>query len=172
MTEFSPVWVSSQEQLNRLADAYAKASLLQKSLGTFRLPPGTAHIRGLLMPWMRAAIVYVAQGHLTMAATTLRFRAVQPRVFGWQVRDVDSSLTFELTPTDIRAIEPFPFPSPVVRFFDIPLTRVRTTKPGLAGDFLICVGGRVRMPRIRARSLELRAALESFHRTGLTSPAT
>jgi hypothetical protein len=83
-------------------------------------------------------------------------------VFGWAVREVDSTLTFELTPSDIRSVEPFSFPSPVARLFDLPFTRVRTTKLGLAHDFLVCVGGRVLMPRIRARSLELRAALESF----------
>ena len=171
MPEFSPVWVSSEEQLQRLADAYTQASPLRKAIGTFRLPPGTAHLRGRLMPWMRAAIVYVAQGRLTIANSTLRFRAAQPHVFGWQVREVDSSLAFELTPTDIRTVEPFPFPSPVARFFDLPLTRVRTTKPGLAGDFLICVGGRVRIRRIRDRSLELRSALESFHRAALTAHA-
>lgn len=172
MTEFSPVWVSSQEQLRRLADAYTQASALRKSLGNFRLPPGTAHLRGVLMPWMRAPIVYVAQGRLTIANATLRFRAVQPDVFGWRVMEVDSSLTFELTPTDIRTVEPFPLQSPVARSFDLPLTRVQTTKPGLAGDFLICVGGRVRIPRIRARSLELRTALESFHRAALIASAT
>ena len=149
MTEFSSVWVSSEEQLRRLADAYTQASLLRKSVGNFRLPPGTAHFRGLLMPWMRVAVIYVAEGHLTITNSTLRFRAVQPRVFGWQVREVDSTLTFELTPTDIQTVEPSPFPSPVARLFDLPLTRVRTTRPGLAGDFLICVGGRVRIPRIR-----------------------
>lgn len=69
-------------------------------------------------------------------------------------------------------MEPFIFPSPVARLFDLPLTRVRTTKPDLAGDFLICVGGRVRIPRIRARRLVRRTELESFHRAALTAPAT
>jgi hypothetical protein len=97
-----------------------------------------------------------------MTGAALRFRAAPPHVFGWAVREVDSTLTFELTPSDIHSVEPFSFPSPVARLFDLPFTRVRTTKPGLAHDFLVCVGGRVLMPRIRARSLELRAALESF----------
>jgi len=172
MTNFSPVWLSTEEQLRRLADAYTQASLLRKSLGRFRLPSGTAHLRGVLMPWARVATVYVAEGHLTIAKPTLRFRAAPPQVFGWQVEGVDNTLTLELTPRDIRSVEPFTFPSPVARLFDLPLTRVRTTKPGVANDFLICVGGRVLIPYIRARSLELRAALESFAHAALAEPTT
>ncbi|HKW12723.1 MAG TPA: hypothetical protein VJO33_20210 [Gemmatimonadaceae bacterium] len=171
MTEFSPVWLSTEEQLRRLADAYTHASLLRKFSGRYPLPSGTAHLRGLLMPWMQIPIVYVAHGRI-MFANTLRFRATPPRVFGWQVRDVDHTLTFELTPSEIQTVEPFTFPSPVARLFDLPFTRVRTTKPGLAHDFLICVGGRVLIPRIRARSLELRAALESFSHAAHTAQVT
>src|SRR5262245_23682561 len=135
MTEFSPVWISTEEQLRRLADAYTHASLAQKALGRFHFPAGTAHIRGLLMPWMRMPIIFVAQGRLTIANGALRFRATPPRLFGWQVREVDSTLTFELTPSDVRAVEPFAFASPVGQLFDLPLTRVRTTKHGPVNDF-------------------------------------
>ncbi len=164
MTEFSPVWLSTEEQLHRLADSYAHASVGQKLLGRFRFPAGTAHLRGVIMPWARAAIVYLAQGRLTIDNSALCFQAAAPRVFGWLVRDVDTTLRFEFTPRDIQTVEPFAFASPVARLFDLPLTRVRTAKPGLAHDFLVCVGGRVLIPRIRARSLELRAALELFAR--------
>jgi hypothetical protein len=61
MTEFSPVWLSTEEQLRRLTEAYTEASVVQKSLGRFRLPSGTAHLQGWLMPWARVAIVYVAR---------------------------------------------------------------------------------------------------------------
>lgn len=170
MTEFSPVWLSTEEQLHRLADAYTQASLVRKSLGRFRFPSGTAHLRGLLMPWARIPIVFVAQGSLTIADTALRFRATPPSVFGWQVQEVDATLTFELTPRDVEMVEPFTFPSPVARLFDLPFTRVRTTKPGLAHDFLVCVGGRVLIPRIRARSLELRAAVAAFGHAAVSKP--
>jgi hypothetical protein len=172
MTEFSPVWLSTEEQLRRLAEAYTQASLLRKFSGRYSLPSGTAHLRGLLTPWMQIPIVYVAHGRITIANTAVRFRGTPPSVFGWQVRDVDSTLTFELTPSDIRTVEPFTFPSPVARLFDLPFTRVRTTKAGLAHDFLICVGGRVLIPRIRARSLDLRAELESFGHAAHAEPAT
>jgi hypothetical protein len=121
---------------------------------------------------MRIPIVYVAQGRLTITNSALRFRAAPPQMFGWQVLEVDSTLTFELTPRDIESVEPFTFPSPVARLFDLPFTRVRTTKPGLAPDFLMCVGGRVRIPRIRARSLELRAGLESFRHAAIAERTT
>jgi len=166
--DFFPVWLSTEEQLRRLADVFAQASVVEKMLGRYRIPPGTAHARGLLMSWMRVPIVYVAQGRLTITPTAVRFRATPPQMFGWQALDVDSTLTFELTPNDIQSVEPFTFPSPVARLFDLPFTRVQITKPGLAPDFLICVGGRVGIPRIRARSLELRAGLETFRRAALT----
>jgi hypothetical protein len=166
--EFSPVWLSTEEQLRRLADVFTQASFVEKTLGRYRVPPGTAHARGLFMSWMRVPIVYVAQGRLTITNTALRFRATPPQMVGWQVLEVDSTLTFELTPKDIQSVEPFTFPSPVGRLFDLSFTRIRTTKPGLAPDFLICVGGRVRIPRIRARSLELRAGIESFRQAALS----
>ena len=120
MTECSPVWLSTEEQLRRLADAYTQASVMQKSLGRFHLLSGTAHLRGLLMPWARVPIVFVAQGSLTIGDAALRFRATPPRLFGWQVQEVDSTLTFELTPSDVETVEPFTFPSPVARLFDLP----------------------------------------------------
>ena len=171
MTEFSPVWISTEQQLRRLADAYTQATVVQKLLGRYRLPPGTAHLQGLFMPWARVPIVYVAQGPLSMDNVALRFRATSALLFGWRVREVDSTLTLELTPTDIQSVEPFTFDSPVARLFDLPFTRVRTSKTGIARDFLLCVGGRVLLPRIRARSLELRAKLEAFGRTAVPTSA-
>jgi hypothetical protein len=47
--------------------------------------------------------------------------------------------------------------------FDLPFTRVRTSKPSPIDDFLLCVGGKIAIPRIRSRSRELRASLVSWH---------
>ncbi|MGH9888383.1 MAG: hypothetical protein ACREBE_22805, partial [bacterium] len=107
MTEFSPVWLSTEEQLRRLADAYTQASLLRKAVGRFRFPAGTAHLDGVLMPWSRVPIVYVAEGRMSIANTALHFRAAPPQVFGWRVLEVDSTLRIELTPNDIQSVEPF-----------------------------------------------------------------
>jgi hypothetical protein len=168
--EFFPVWLSTEEQLRRLVDVFTQASVVEKTLGRYSFPPGTPHARGVFMSWMRIPIVYIAQGRLTITNTALRFRAAPPQMLGWQVLEVDSTITFELTPRDIQSVEPFTFPSPVARLFDLPFTRVRTTKPGLAPDFLMCVGGRVRVPRIRSQSVDLRAALESFSHAALAEP--
>jgi len=170
--EFYPVWLSTEEQLRRVAEAFTQASFVEKSLGRYRLPPGTAHARSLFMSWMRLPIAYVSQGRLTITNTALRFRAAPPQLFGWQVLEVDSTLTFELTPNDIQSVETYTFPSAAARLRlpGLQFTRVRITQPGLAPDFLICVGRRVGIPRIRSRSLELRAALESFSRAALAKP--
>ena len=129
-------------------------------------------MRGLFMSWMCVPIVFVAQGRLTVTNTTLRFRATPPQLIGWQLLDVESTLTFELTPNDIVSVEPFSFPSPVGRLFDLPFTRIRTTKAGLAPELLMCIGGRVRARRIRERSFELRATLESFSHAALPERTT
>jgi hypothetical protein len=60
------------------------------------------------------------------------------------------------------AVERVHFRSPVAGLFDIPFTRVRTTHVGPTRDLLLCVGGRINMPRIRARSLELCRTLEAM----------
>ncbi|HKW47635.1 MAG TPA: hypothetical protein VJN70_09320 [Gemmatimonadaceae bacterium] len=63
--------------------------------------------------------------HLAAFGHQLRFGAASSRAFGWKIRDVDSTLTFELTSKDIRSVEPFAFPSPFARLFDLPFTRVQ-----------------------------------------------
>jgi|SRR5579862_950422 len=64
---------------------------------------------------------------------------------------------------DVSAIEPADFRSPVIRTFDLPFTRVRTSKPSPIDDFLLCVGGQISMPRIRDQSRDLRANLLLWH---------
>src|SRR5215475_8910707 len=106
MKTFSRVWLSTEEQLHRLADAYTQASLIRKSIGRFQFPSDTAHLQSLVMPWARVPLAYVAQGRLTFDHTAVSFRAEPPRQPGWQVREVYSDLAFELAPSDIRTVEP------------------------------------------------------------------
>lgn len=162
MKEYSPVWISTAEQLDRLDATYRAATLPAKLLGTFAIPEGTPHARGLLMPWTRVPLVCVAQGRLSLAGGRLAFAPTPFQAFGWLVRGTQRDLRWELGPSEIVAVEPADFSSPVARFFDIPFTRVRTGQPGLLGEFLLCVGGHVSMPKVRARSLELRRTLQAF----------
>lgn len=162
MKEYSPVWISTAEQLDRLDAAYRAATLPGKLLGTFALPEGTSHLRGLLMPWLRLPLVFVAQGRLSLEGGRLAFAPTPFRPLGWLVRGVQHDLRWEIGPNEVAAVEPADFSSPVARLFDLPFTQVRTARPGLQGEFLLCVGGRFSTPKVRARSLELRRALQAF----------
>jgi hypothetical protein len=61
MTQFELVWISSDAQLAALTRAYAGASPATKLLGTYALEPGVAQMRGILMPWMRMPLLFVAK---------------------------------------------------------------------------------------------------------------
>jgi hypothetical protein len=165
VTDFQPVWISTTEQLTRLAASYRSASLLGKVLGRFSFPEGTAHARGIVIPWMRAPLALLAEGRLTVYERGIAFAATPFRVPGSLVRGVDDDLRAELGRAEVTAVEPAPFASPFARHFDIPFTRIRTKRQGLLGDFLVCVGGRLSMGRIRSRSLELQQSLRCLMET-------
>lgn len=162
MIEFAPVWVSTAEQLSHLEMTYREASLPAKLLGRYTMPDGTAHLRGVLMPWMRVPIVFLAQGRLTVAGDRMTFASTPLRAPGWFVHGVDPGMHWQLSRAELETVEPMSFSSPFAKFFDIPFTRIRSSRPGLLGDFLVCVGGRFSMPKVRARSLDLRLALQRF----------
>jgi hypothetical protein len=95
--------------------------------------------------------------------TSFSFRQEPYRVFGWRVSTLLEGLSFNLFPNDVSAIEPADFRSPVMRTFDVPFTRVRTSKPSPIDNFLLCDGLRISMPRIRDRSRDLREKLRLWH---------
>lgn len=158
MTTFSPVWISTDDQLDRLRESFASASLRAKLLGTYRLREGTAHVRAVSMPWARGPLVFVSAGQATLVGSRFSFVAKRFRAFGWFVRNVRNDLTFEVD-LGSATVEAADFHSPFARMFDIPFTRVRTSQPGLASDFLVCAGGKFSLPRIRSGSMALRSAL-------------
>jgi hypothetical protein len=159
---FNPVWFTTDEQLATLADVFRGASLATKLLGTFRLPPGTAHLHGLLAPWMNIPLVFTATGELDIGRDALSFWALRHRAPGWHVRGVRDDLRFDLSRTEILGIEPADWRSPMAAAFDIPFTRVRTSREGVLRDFRLCVGGRLSMARVREGSGKLRRALQDF----------
>jgi hypothetical protein len=162
MTQFDPVWISTDAQIMALTRAYANGSLVTKLLGTYVLEPEVSHIRGILTPWMRMPLVFVAQGRLTVDTNQCEFIPQRRRMFGWRLRGGNPGLTFRFKASEIAAVSPADFQSPVAGLFDIPFTRLRTMHAGVTQDFLLCVGGRINMPGIRLRSLELRQALEAL----------
>jgi hypothetical protein len=156
---FAPVWFSTDRQLAALAQSYESATMISKLLGRFDLPEDCASLRGILTPWARIPLALQAQGAITLNERLLSFRPAPFRAFGWRTRGLRNDLSFDLSPSDVVAIEPTDFASSVMRAFDLPFTRVRISKGSPTDNFLLCVGGRIAIPRIRARSRELRESL-------------
>jgi hypothetical protein len=160
---FSPVWFSTDRQLAALTQSWESATMTSKLLGRFEIPADCASLHGAVMPWMRVPLGLQAQGVMGLNEASFSFRQEPYRVFGWRVRTPLEDLSFNLFPNDVSAIEPADFRSPVMRTFDVPFTRVRTSKPSPIDNFLLCVGGRISMPRIRDRSRDLREKLLLWH---------
>jgi hypothetical protein len=162
MTRFNPVWLSTDTQIQALIEGYRKASWKQRILGNAEVPPGVAHLKGWLIPWMRVPLAFVAEGSLEVREDAISFTVTPLRAPGWTVRDVRPDVGFHLSTSEITAVEAADVSSPVGTFFNLPFTRLTTTRPPPLNDFLLCVGGRLSMPRIRERSYELRRALETL----------
>lgn len=162
MVHFDWVWLSTDTQITALTDAYTRASLATKLLGRYDLPDGVAHIRSYLPPWMRMALVFVAEGRLDIGDGTVTFTPRQHRMLGYRMVGVRTDLGFEYSASDLTAIEPAVFRSPVARLFDFPFTRIRTGDAPPLDNFLLCGGGRIALPRIRRQGLELRRELLKF----------
>jgi hypothetical protein len=159
---FNLVWLSTDAQIAALTDGYRRATLANKLLGRFDLPPDAAHVRSFFIPWVRLPVVFVAQGRLTVDRQTVAFTPREPRLFGGQLFGVRSDLWFQYSGSELTAVEPADLGSPVAHFFDIPFTRIRTAHAPPLDNFLLCVGSRFSMRRIRRQSLEMRHELLSL----------
>ena len=159
MWHFDLVWLSTDAQIAALTAGYRRATLATKLLGRFDLPQDAAQMRSFLMPWARLPLVFVAQGRLTLDVRTVAFTPREHRLFGWQLFGVRSDLWFQYSASELVAVEPADMGSPVAHFFDIPFTRIRTAHAPPLDNFLLCVGSRFSMPRIRRQSLEMRQEL-------------
>ncbi len=159
---FDPVWLSTGEQLDALSSAYRSAPLWRKLLGRLRFGPDVTHVRGTVLPWARMPIAYVAAGALEIGPGVVRFRPRVFPVFGWRIHGLHPIAAWEISASEVKAVEPADFPSPVTRYFDIPFTRLRTTRPAPLDTLLVCAGGRLSVARIRSGSLDLRKALQGL----------
>jgi hypothetical protein len=160
---YAPVWFSSDRQMTALLQSFASATMTSKLLGRFKVPDDSPYLQHVLMPWHRLPIVLQAQGVVDLGETSLTFRPKPYRLLGHRVRNTLKDLSFDLHPTDVNAIEPADFRSPVSRILDLPFTRIRTSRPSPIDNFLLCVGGKIALPRIQSRSLELQNNLLAWH---------
>ena len=143
-------------------EAYRRASWATRLIGSYDLPNESPHARGIFIRWARPPLIFVAQGSLTVDQNAVAFSPRPRQIFGWRMYGVQSDLSFRYADSELVAVGPADKQLPVAHFFDIPFTRIRTAHAPPFDDFLLCVGGRVAMPRIRKRSLELRHELLSL----------
>jgi len=159
---YTPTWVSTDEQLDGLVAAYKSSSLIRKVIGRREIPGNIAYLRSVLMPWMRMPVVFIAQGVLQLQQESLLFRPSSFKAFGWRVNSPFQQLSFDIDRRDVMSIEPVEFKSPVMRMYDFRFSRIRTSKPGLLGNFLLCAGGKFSMARARSKTEEMAADLASW----------
>ena len=159
MTHFDWVWLSTDAQVTTVIEAYRRASWVTRLIGRYDLPNDSPHARGVFAPWARIPLIFVAQGSLAVDERAVTFNPRVHRVFGWRMHGVRSELSFHYPTVELVGVEPADKQSPVAHFFDIPFTRIRTVHAPPLDNFLLCIGGRFAMPRIRRRSLELRKEL-------------
>jgi hypothetical protein len=138
------------------------ATMISKLLGRVEIPADCASLH--LGPLMRVPTVVQAEGVIHLNEVSFTFRPT-PHRFGWRFHSLLKDLSFVLYPNEVSAVEPADARSPVMRTFDLPFTRVRTSKPSPIDNFLLCVGGsgRIAMPRIRTQSRDLRERLLFWH---------
>jgi len=161
---FEPVWVSSVEHLRTFEKAFRETSYLRRILGAYLLPDCFPYTRGwLAVPW-RIPVVMFSSGRLRIGEQLLVFeaRAWHPPLN--RLHHVRTDWSFTLTAQEITAVEPFEYASPVMRYYSLPFTRIRTKKSGDVADLLLWVGGLGPfMGKIRERNVKLFAKLgEAF----------
>jgi hypothetical protein len=162
MSRFDHVWLTTDAQISALFDAYSHASLATKLLGTYNFPPDAAYIQGILTPWTRIPTIFVAEGILTIADHNIAFVPRRRFRFGWRILGLRSDLSFEFLASELTAVEAADIPSPVLRYFDIPFTRIRTMRAPPLDNFLISLAARAAMPRVRTQSFELQEQLKAL----------
>jgi hypothetical protein len=158
---FEPVWVSSIGHLRAFERAYRETSYIRRLFGAYLLPNGFPYAQGSLgIPWC-IPIVMFSSGRLWIADGHLEFEATKWRLPFNRSHNLRADWKFELGAEQVTATEPFEFVSPVMRYYSLPFTRVRTNVGGDLSDFLLCVGGiGPLMGKIRNRNAELRARVQ------------
>jgi hypothetical protein len=167
-TTYTPIWISTDQQIAALTMAHQTASITSKLIGKYQLPGDAAFLQGIVAPWMRLPVVMIAQGTLNISDTSISYEPKKYRAFGWSFKSSYENIPFKLSLEDVFSIEPADVKSPVLSMFDIPFTRIKTREKSPLNNVLLCVGGRISMPRIRSRSHELRQNLLSWHRNEIT----
>jgi hypothetical protein len=177
---FEPVWISSLEHLAAFDNIFHATSWLRRLFIAYQIPEGFPHIVLPQRLWNRPTIpiIMFSQGQMLIKDQELDFWA-QDWSFsyngGFTRENLITEWDFTIAAEEILAIEPSPYQSPLMSFYQIPFTRILTShKDKLLRDFLVCVGGEgIFLGKIRKESEELARALQVLirpktrRRTGL-----
>ena len=159
---FDHVWLTTDEQISALLGAFGNASMAAKMLGRLKFPADAAHIRGVMTPWMKMPIAFVAHGTLSTSGERVVFVTKNRRLFGWRMRGVRADLSFDYAASELTSVEPAQMRSPVSPSFDLALTRIRTNHAPPLVNFLVCVSGGLQPKNVRAQNQELLIELQNL----------
>jgi hypothetical protein len=110
-------------------------------------------------------MVLIANGRASINAQGLDFKSTPMILPGSKVNHLRTDLNFYLPAGELVSVERQTVTSPVMQYYNIPFTRIRSRSAGLLSDFLVCVGGSGPfMGKIKAKSEELFLALEKLTR--------
>ena len=180
--QFEPVWISSIEHLEVFDAIIARAAKWRRALGLYRFPDEFPRLdmgRRIFGKAVTVPLVMFSQGELEIEGDVLRFRARDwPTITKSRATATRRSITknratatrqflrtdwqWELRADDLQSVESYTRPSPIMRGFELPFTRVRSySRDAALKDFLICVGGTgYEMDKIRRESEQLAAELQ------------
>lgn len=164
MTAFEPVWISTDEHLKTFYAIYYHTPFLEKLFRGYRIPFGSPHMemdqgrfKGKKVP-----VVLISSGIGKIDNANFYFQSKPFHTPGFTIKNL-MDLEFELSATDFIRVTRAESFSPVVRYFDIPFTRIETKRNGLLENFLVCVGGLgPSMKNINSQSNELRQCLNDL----------
>ena len=160
---FDSIWVSSVEHLAAFQQAFERTSFFRRHLlGTYDLPDGFPYLRPFLSH-SRIPLIFFAHGCLCISPNGLVFRSTPFTLPLNVVRNIDKTLEFSIQSSEITAIEPYEFLSPVAHLFDMVFARVRTTNVNSQlSDILISVTTKLpKMKTLRAENQKLVNAISS-----------
>lgn len=162
--QFEPVWISTMAHLDRLHQLFRHTSALKKAFGIYDIPEGFPYAQyGSILLTLKAPLVMVANGIMHIENQKIRYLARPMQVRGSQIHNLQINLEFDIHADELISIERYLGKSPVSKHFDLPFTRIRSSRSGLQEDFLVCVGGvGPSMGRVKAKSEELFVALKQI----------
>lgn len=168
--QFEPVWISSLTHLTQFDETIASTPFWRRELGYYDFPPEFPRIdmgRKILGKTVMVPLVMFSQGELTIEDDSVNYRALNcPTLTVGRVTATRHYLRtdweWELNASDIIMVESAPWSSPILRYYDMPFTRIRTNHcDALLRDFMVCVGGTgMKMDKIREQSARLLSELQ------------